>query len=357
MLSRPPRVLPTIAGLLCLGAFQPASAQDLDPYYLEVKDWVLACDNVGRCEAGALTDGNPAALRLTREAGPNTPTRIRLSLAGATLRAADFRVDGQETALNNVVDWGQPLPRAGGTELTLDGEHGHFVVDLLRNANHLTLGAGPQAASLSLAGMTAVLLAMDAQQGRLDTEGALIRQGPLPESRAPAPRPLPRVPSHPLSTRPVEAGLLDAVRAARGKWVNDACAGTRPEAPRDQAHPLTDQWVLVLLECRREGDLSWYKAFRADRAAPGDPQTATTTMVGNALALQAPGWAAPTLDPATGTLRYGAPAAPDDRCGYRVTQRFDGQFFSLVDYREQRRCAGLPDDWPAWYRSSLAAPE
>ncbi len=156
MRLRPSHVLPILAGVA--SAMLPAAvyAQDLDPFYLEVKDWVVACDNVGRCEAAALADGNPAALRLTREAGPNTPTRIKLSLAGATLRAADFRVDGQETALNNVVDWGQPVQRAGGSELTLDGEHGQFVVDLLRNASYLTLGTSPQAPNLGKKSLTEI---------------------------------------------------------------------------------------------------------------------------------------------------------------------------------------------------------
>lgn len=331
-----------------------AAAEDIDPYYAEYKDWTLTCDNLGRCEAAALVDGSRAALRLIREAGPATPTLVRLSSAGE-LHVEDFRVDGQPTVLSEAIDWGQPTTRAGGSQFALDGQYGSFVIETLRHADRLTLGARAGDATISLAGMTAALLAMDAQQRRLDTDGALIRKGPLPESRAPAPRDLPRVPIRPLSTKPVEAGLLEATRKARGKWVNDACGGSRPATPRDSAHPLTDDYVLVMLECQREGTRSWFLGFKVDRTLRTEPEMATTTMVANAMASSAPGWASPVLDPATGTLRFDAPTDAERRCGYRVTQRFDGDAFSLVDYREQKRCAGLPDDWPAWYRSSAEA--
>jgi hypothetical protein len=330
------------------------AAQDIDPYYAEYKDWTLTCDNLGRCEAAALVEGSRASLRLIREAGPGTPTLVRLASAGE-LHVEDFRVDGQETPLSDAIDWGQPTRRTGGSQFALDGQYGQFVVDTLRPASQLSLGPRAGDATISLAGMTAALLSMDAQQRRLDTDGALIRKGPLPEARAPAPRETPRVPTRPLSARPVEAGLLDATRTARGRWVNDACGGTRPDAPRDRAYPLTDEHVLVMLECRREGTRSWFMGFKVDRGLRGEPEMATTTMVGNAMASSAPGWASPELDAATGTLRFDAPANADRRCGYRVTQRFDGSAFSLVDYREQKRCAGLPDDWPVWYRSTPEA--
>ncbi|WP_187395097.1 DUF1176 domain-containing protein [Pigmentiphaga aceris] len=328
-----------------------ALAQDIDPYYAEYKDWTLTCDNLGRCEASALVDGSKAALRLVREAGPSTPTLIKLSSAGE-LRVEDFRVDGQETPLSEAIDWGHPTSRKGGSQFVLDGQYGQYVVDALRNASQLSLGPRAGDATISLAGMTAALLSMDAQQRRLDTEGALIRKGPLPEARATAPRTMPRVPTWPLSTKPVEAGLLSATQAARGEWVNGACAGKRPTDPRDRAHPLTDTHVLVLLECQRSGDRSWFMGFKVDRTQRSEPEMATTTTPPGAWSLSAPGWASPELDPTTGTLRFDAPADADRRCGYRVTQRFDGNAFSLVDYREQKRCAGLPDDWPVWYRST-----
>lgn len=336
------------------------AAEDIDPYYAEYKDWTLACDNLGRCEASALVDGSRAALRLTREAGPATPTLVRLSSAGE-LHVEDFRVDGQETPLSEAIDWGHATRRQGGSQFALDGQYGQYVVDALRNGSQLSLGPRAGDASISLSGMTAALLSMDAQQRRLDTEGALIRKGPLPEVRAPAPRAMPRVPTRALSTRPVEAGVLEATQTARGKWVNDACAGERPADPRDRAHPLTDQHVLVLLECKRDGKRSWFMGFKVDRTLRTEPEMATTTMVADAAASLAPGWASPELDPTTGTLRFDAPTDADRRCGYRVTQRFDGNAFSLVDYREQKRCAGLPDDWPVWYRSTpeplVAAPQ
>jgi hypothetical protein len=339
--------------LLTIAVASPAlaAAQDIDPYYAEYKDWTLTCDNLGRCEAAALVDGSRAALRLVREAGPATPTLVRLSSIGE-LHVEDFRVDGQATVLSEAIEWGQPTKRNGGSQFTLDGQHGDFVIETLRHADQLALGPRAADATISLAGMTAALLSMDAQQRRLDTEGALIRKGPLPDTRAPAPRALPRVPIHPLSTKPVEAGLLEATVKARGKWVNDACGGGRPDKARDSAHPLTDDYVLVMLECQREGTRSWFLGFKVDRSLGAEPEMATTTMVGNAMASSAPGWVSPVLDAATGTLRFDAPSDSERRCGYRVTQRFDGNAFSLVDYREQKRCAGLPDDWPAWYRSS-----
>lgn len=331
-----------------------AAGQDINPYYAEFKDWTISCDNLGRCEASGLVEGSRAALRISREAGPATSPMVRLSSAGE-LHIEDFRVDGQETVLSEAIDWGQPTRRAGGSQFALDGQHGQFVVDVLRNASRLTLGPRAGNATISLSGMTAALLSMDAQQRRLDTDGALIRKGPLPETRAPAPRSMPHVPIRPLSTRPVEPGILEATQGARGGWVDGACAGTRPADPRDRAHPLTDEHVLVLLECRREGERSWFMGFKVDRSLGTEPEMATTTMVADAMASSAPGWASPELDLATGTLRFDAPAQADRRCGYRVTQRFDGTAFSLVEYREQKRCAGLPDDWPAWYRSSAAA--
>ncbi len=145
------------------------------------KDWEVACDNAGNCEAlgfqsyEARTPGQ--FVQLTIKAGGNARPELAFS--------------------------GSDMNEAGATLLDAPTEYAgkHLVEQFLAIASKATTATfanGDKRASFSLAGLAAALLAIDEAQGRIGTVTALIRRGPKPASTVPAARPLPKL--KPVST-------------------------------------------------------------------------------------------------------------------------------------------------------------
>ena len=84
------------------------AAPEQVPLYREIKDWVVACDNLRGCEAISAADGfdyRPLSLNLQRAAGPRAPLQLSLHYAEAG-GYAPLQLDGR------------PLASAGRLRLT-----------------------------------------------------------------------------------------------------------------------------------------------------------------------------------------------------------------------------------------------
>lgn len=219
----------SIASIAAIPA--PARAQSANGLYFQHRDWEIACDNTGTCRAAgyhAEADDRRVSVLLTRAAGPGRPVAgvmmlgeddDRRTLPARSPRIAlEMRIDGRGVGTVSV----------GRDELrgALSADQVRALTAALRRDTRIEWVLGARRWRLSDAGASAVLLKMDAFQGRLDTPGALVRTGARAEQSVPPPRPAPLVRAVAIPPTPPE----DARRflAAAAPW--QAALATTVEA-------------------------------------------------------------------------------------------------------------------------------
>ena len=158
----------------------------------EYKDWELACDNTRTCRAaGYEADGGEemaVSVLLTRRAGPDTPVRGKVQIVedeGVHITALAMRINGKALGMVR-------LDRKTATG-TLSAAQVQALLAALKRTSSIEFVAGKSVYRLSGAGAAAVLLKMDAFQGRVGTPGALVRKGRKPESSVLPPVPAPLI--------------------------------------------------------------------------------------------------------------------------------------------------------------------
>lgn len=156
-------------------------------------DWTVACDNVRRCEMTSLIPENQApdgsdsgaSFSITREPGPNAGFTFEIDGNGGIKGETSVRIDGRIIAGGS----------AHKDVMMLTGADAAKIIAAMINGKKLMLTdiAGASAANASLAGSSAALRFIDAQQGRAGGVTAAVAKGPKPASAVPAPLPLPRI--------------------------------------------------------------------------------------------------------------------------------------------------------------------
>lgn len=238
------------------------------------EDWELVCDNTRTCRAAGYQsdeDQQPVSVLLTRKAGANQPVSGELMLG-----QGEDETSQQPPVLNLSMQVnGQSLGQvAVGTDTSLaklaEPQVAALLAALSRKSDIQWL-AGNRRWRLSDKGAAAVLLKMDEFQGRLGSQGALIRKGPKGEEAVLPPLPAPVVTMGPLA-KPLPGddqlaadktkALHKAIRATlKG---NDDCPDLL-EAKGDKAAlnvtRLTDSKLLVSAQCwmaaYNQGDGYW----------------------------------------------------------------------------------------------------
>jgi hypothetical protein len=164
-----------IAAAFSLAALS-AGAAGKDPVAFSHNDWELACDNTRTCRAAGYQaesgTSDPVSMLITRAAGAGTAIDIELQMGGESEVKGPLRFRVGKAA----------VPGLGGESAKLDADQiRHILPELLKNDDATVTGGGRKW-TLSLAGLNAVLLKMDEAQGRVGTQGALVRRGSKPES-------------------------------------------------------------------------------------------------------------------------------------------------------------------------------
>ena len=174
-----------IATALSLCALLAAAAEKA-PVAFSYKDWELVCDNTRTCRAAGYQEeagtSEPVSMRITRAAGPGTPVAIDLQIGDDDGVKGALRLRVGKAVINGL--------QASGASLDADQVR-TLLPELLRNDAAAVSASGSKQWTLSLAGLSAVLLKMDEAQGRLDTPGALVKRGGKPESSVLPPIPAP----------------------------------------------------------------------------------------------------------------------------------------------------------------------
>jgi hypothetical protein len=346
---------PAIA-LAALAAVTAASAP-AKPVYREIKDFVVACDNLRTCRvrwAPESGDGGfEAYFDITREGGPNGRLRVAL---GAS-REAETRPDVRSLAVD-AIPFGRDLRwryDGGADAMVVEGAEALSYVRALSNSDVLTFSDGRQQQPVTLSGLKAALLAVDEAQGPLGTVGAFVRKGPAANATVPPVPPLPAVVARRADpTLKVPPGFAAKVRRAQGKALAD-CDPARKDA--DAAYALNGGEVLVTLGCMMHAYQSSMLLLRAPRDAP---EKATLVVMPPAAGDRPPGpedrgrYVEGEWDPKTATFFEAAKGRGLADCGQSTSWAFDGVAFRLAEANRMGRCSGgPPGDWPTVYRAKV----
>ena len=171
-------------------------------------DWEVACDNTGTCRAAgyqADSDEMPVSILLTRKAGAG-------QMVTGEFKLGSIEDDDNQQNPEPVYLWinGKNFGSVG-----LSRQQTNALITALAGKAVIEFKSGNKVWRLSDSGATAVLLKMDALQGRVGTTGALIKKGKNSEADVFKPRPMPVVtwvkPNEKINKSPAMQRLIKSV--------------------------------------------------------------------------------------------------------------------------------------------------
>ncbi|MDV5141139.1 MULTISPECIES: DUF1176 domain-containing protein [Yersiniaceae] len=338
--------------VLLMAGWQGTAAAD--PLQQDYSDWTVSCDNLNRCEARNINDHNGLVLHLSREAGPQGRAEARLDnqqsevFEGEDTRpiASRLTLDGKVLRLN---------PREWQIADHVTRADNALVVDdfiaRLRDASVLTLSGQEKAQVrqvVSLKGLKAALLAMDAQQGRVETRTAWATPGSKAADTVPAAPVAPVMPAFTPAPSLSEREIAALTQFAATNMDTSDC--TLEQSERDiSLTPLSGDKALILVNC----DMGAYNLFSLASVV-----TRHTPLKAEDLVLQAPfklngsQLIEPELinvdmDEARGQLSIYAKGRGIGDCGESSRWVYDGKQFRLAEYRAEPHCDGYSlNGWP-----------
>lgn len=326
-----------------------ASSSWAAPAQQRFSDWQVTCNNQNFCVARNTGEHHGLVMTLARSAGAKTDATLRIDMGGITGSAARIAPIAPRLLLD-----GKPLPLTAPnwsiTPQRLITSHPATINDVLQtiqNAQTITLRDGE--GIISLVGLKAALLFIDAQQKRVGSETAWINKGtspPLSVPPAPALKEVALV--NPTPTPLNREELDDLLDYANWRMGNTQCS-LDPARREVRVTALTDDKALLMIGCEAGAyntvDLAWlvsrekpYVARAVKLRLPFKPGSGE-----DELELMNVGFDTKTRE--LTTLAKGRGLAD---CGTQTRWRFDGQRFRLVRYAEEPSCDNWhgPDAWP-----------
>lgn len=312
----------------------PQAAQDSNakPTTAEIKtfrDWSVACDNGKTCEAVSLAPGEgnlqTIGMIVRRPAGADGAVSISLRATSDETGAVELVADGQRIAGSTFDKDGLAL---------FDTNASARIAAAIATARGLSVrGAGAETATISLAGASAALRYMDAEQGRAGTATALVAKGDQPFA-AVAP-PLPTIVAAPIArgnaAKPSAALIAEMRRTSQ-------CAADEFGPVTQEAFKLSDRDTLVLISCGSGAYNTIAAPFVVTdgkaRSAPFDEGYSFGEPGGDTRIVNG-GW-----DAATGRLSSSARGRGLGDCGEAREWAWDGRSFRLVSAESQGDCRG-----------------
>lgn len=320
------------------------------PAQQEFSDWQVTCNNQNFCTARNIGLHHGLVMTLTRSAGAHNDSTLRIEIGGP----------------ENVLPRIAPLaPRLllDGSPLKLPGEHWQITPWHLSTGDSPTLNAflqhiqDAQALSLvhgtqriSLQGLKAALLFIDARQKRVGSETAWIGKGdepPLSVPPAPALKSVAKV--NPTPT-PFSREEFDALLDYGSLRMSGSQCSLDPLRREVSVTPLTDDKALMILSCESGAYNTIYRAWLVTRQKPFVAQTVRLR-----LPFQPPDSEEReielvnlTFNDKTRELVTLDKGRGQGDCGVQTRWRYDGQRFRLVRYAGQPACDNWqrPDAWP-----------
>jgi hypothetical protein len=324
---------------------QPGSAQ----YF---GDWAVGCDNVLRCQAMALEPkdaggGRALMLEIIRPGGPAGEVTLRVRSLDTLPPRLMLVVNGRKIVTLKAEKGGDDLVAGAGALSAVKAMASAVTVELVTKK-------GEVLSVPSIAGLAESLRFIDSRQGRTGTRSALVAPGNQPDSRVPAPPPLPVVGHPPAPDADSAPPLTDAELAAARKLAQ--CDASLGAVTVTELVPLDRDDALLLLPCEAgaynvsavplvaRGSVAGRRTLSMARFdfAPGftgDP--GAPPLVVNAL------W-----DARRGILSSLAKGRGVGDCGASEDYVWDGAMFRLIERHAMHVCRGA---WE-WIRLWTASP-
>lgn len=327
-------------------------------------DWLLTC-SVGRdCVIQSDTDG--LSLEISRNAGPGAPVAITLVLAGSGWGNLNATPETPRPEASLSVDARPLYPEAARLEFrqgasAMEG-WAYFSVppvrlkaalDALLGGEKLTLtGTAANGAELrvdtSLPGLRALARQMDALQGRIGTETALVERGTAPATGAPA-APRARVIPAPVFAPNWSQEPVPLTKPGHSVWQKH-CPGAGGEGL--DAVALPDGGALHLRACPDAAHPAGFAAFisRGNQTEPFATPAGKVLKWDNGLFQAGPpggahtGAEAPAPLSLTGIVQgddYGTPCPAIETYVWTGTRLAPALITGLTDCRASRRAAPL----------------
>jgi hypothetical protein len=325
--------------MLALALLLAAPVAQDDPEKL-YGDWVVACDNLHRCEMTSLQPGDQpvpeddsawdAGMSLVREAGPAGAVTIEVWPVRKLGGKATLRIDDVAIA--------SAMPGKEG--VTFTGADAARIAAALPNGKTLALvDAAGVAARIPLAGSSASLRHIDANQGRAGTVTAIVARGAKPASAVPAAAAPERIAAIRPSGTP--ASVSKALRASLEKQSDcDGLYGDGEAAPEVETHALGGGKTLALLPCGAGAYNYTTVAFvlAGGKAARAGFDDGADGMLVNARFVD-------------GELSSFAKGRGVGDCGNSERYVWDGSRFRMIEARSMGECRGS-SNWLATYRAT-----
>ena len=319
------------------------------PAQQSFSDWQVTCNNQNFCVARNTGEHRGLVMSLSRSAGAKTDASLRIDLGGLSAPPVKEPDIAPRLLLDNV-----PLKLTSQhwqlTPWHLKTDDTGTITTFLKTIQEgqaLTLRGGKQ--TISLAGLKAALLFIDAQQKRVGSETAWIKKGDSPPLSVPPAPALKKVavvnPTPTPLTHNELNNLLDY-----GNWrMNHSQCSLDPNRREVRVTALTDDKALMIISCEAGAyntvDLAWLVSRKKPFAArsvrlrlPFTPSSQSSDMeLMNA-----------SFDEKTRELTTLALGRGIGDCGIQTRWRFNGQRFRLVRYAEEPSCDNWngPDAWP-----------
>jgi hypothetical protein len=321
--------------------------------YKTFNDWIVACDNTGRCEASGASEEGAGLLVLTREAGANGAISLTLYTSNA-IDMKRLRADKKPVQ----IDVSQWQVRHAPDDHELATQRFDVVLGALgqmRQASRLYF-SGSEDDWVSLSGLNAALLLLDDTQKRLDTETALLRRGTKPATNVPEPEPVPQIRAAALPQRTLDAAakkaLITQVRQSQKALLKKEECSPPADTPDDDAGAIDEQHAVVLIECLRGAYQSSAIVFKVPFAQPKQAQRLLLEMPLNNKDV------GPDRDMVTmgsieaGVLTHSARGRGFADCGESASWVWNGQAFQLTDLAFMDSCRGfMAGYWPVLWRA------
>ena len=319
------------------------------PAQQSFSDWQVTCNNQNFCVARNTGEHRGLVMSLSRSAGAKTDASLGIDLGGLSAPPVKEPDIAPRLLLDNV-----PLKLTSQhwqlTPWHLKTDDTGTITTFLKTIQEgqaLTLRGGKQ--TISLAGLKAALLFIDAQQKRVGSETAWIKKGDSPPLSVPPAPALKKVAVvNPTPTPLTHNELNDLLDY--GNWrMNHSQCSLDPNRREVRVTALTDDKALMIISCEAGAyntvDLAWLVSRKKPFAArsvrlrlPFTPSSQSSDMeLMNA-----------SFDEKTRELTTLALGRGIGDCGIQTRWRFNGQRFRLVRYAEEPSCDNWngPDAWP-----------
>lgn len=298
-------------------------------------DWVVACDNVKRCEMTSLFseegDMDAPQMSIERAPGPDGGWTVEL-MPPVEAKGLRLSIEGGTAA-----SWtGEKFTGAAAAAIVAGIVNGKAAV--------VTDPAGKASGAISLAGTSAALRFIDAEQGRVGSVTAVVARGTTPASAVPAARPLPRIAYRLPSGEPQPYSAATYA----GMWTQSGCSDSYEagDRPKSESHALGGGKTLVLIPC---GSGAYNVSTVPYVLVDGKATVARFDIV--------PGWTEAegiatlvnaSFDPKTGQLGSYMKGRGLGDCGGMETYVWDGEMFRVIEARTMGECRGSVNWLTVW---------